>query len=134
MHDAAAPFIAGPAGPPYVWRCMPRLLCSLLLALALLISPLAMIGGAGPAHAAMPQAGAEAAHCADEGPAPQHEKRGPGMDMGCAIACAAMPATAPSTTDPLPRGGMTPESHGDQYFSGIQLEGETPPPRSHPEI
>ena len=134
MGDAAAPFIAGRAGPHYVWRCMPRLLSSLFLALAVLLSPLAMIGGAGSSHAAMPQAASPALHCAEETPAPQHEKRAPGMEAGCAIACAAVPAAQPFTPERLPHDAMAPALLGDQLLSGIHPEGETPPPRIRPEI
>lgn len=134
MGDAAAPFIAGRAGPHYVWRSMNRLLPSLLLVLALLLSPLAMIGGAGAAHAAMPQAASAVGHCAEQGPAPQHEKRAPGMEMGCAIACAAVPAAEAFTAERLPHDAMAPALLGDQLLSGIHPEGETPPPRIHPEI
>lgn len=136
MRDAAALFIAGRSRSHYVGRSMNRLLPSLLLALALLLSPLAMIGGAGAAHAAMPQASSasRAMHCAEQGPAPQQEKRAPGMEMGCAIACAAVPAAEAFTAERLPHDAMAPALLGDQLLSGIHPEGETPPPRIHPEI
>lgn len=132
MRDAAKPFIAGRSGSHYVWRRMPRLLSSLLLAFALLLSPLAMIGGAGPAHAAAPEAAAS--HCAETAPATEHEKDAPGMEMGCAIACAAVPATEPSHAERLPHDVLPPALLGDQLLSGIHPEGETPPPRIRPEI
>ena len=133
MRDRAAPFIAGRICQHYVWRSMPRLLSSLLLALALLAAPLAMIGGAAPAHATTQPASA-AMHCAEEGPALRHEKRVPGMDAGCAIACAAVPATEPFTAERLPHAAMPLALHGNQLLSGIHPEGETPPPRIRPEV
>ena len=133
MRDAA-PFIAGLSGTHYVWRRMPKLFSSLLLAFALLLSPLAMIGGAGSAHAAMPQAASAGGHCAEEGPAPEHEKRSPAMEVGCAMACAAVPAKEPLTVERLPHGAMAPALPSDQLLSGIHPEGETPPPRIRPEI
>jgi putative hemolysin len=113
---------------------MPRFLSSLLLALALLLSPLAMIGAAGAAHAATPQAAPAAGHCAEKGPTREHDKRAPGMEAGCAVACAAVPATEAFTADRLPHDPMAPALLGDQLLSGIHPEGETPPPRVHPEI
>jgi hypothetical protein len=92
-----------------------------------------MIGGAGSAHAARPQA-ASAAHCAEEAPVQKHEKRAPGMEVGCAIACAAVPATQPFSAERLPHAAMLPALLGDQLLSGIHPEGETPPPRIRPEI
>lgn len=134
MRNAATPFIAGRFGSHYVLPSMSRLLSSLLMALALIVSPLGMIGGAGAAHAAMPQAASAAAHCGEEGPAQQHEKRAPGMEVGCAIACAAVPATGPFSAERLPHASMPPALPGDQLLSGIHPEGETPPPRIRPEI
>jgi len=112
---------------------MPRLLSTLLLALALLLSPLAMVG-VGPAHAAMPETASMAMHCAEEGSAPQHEKRAPGMDVGCATACAAVPATVQSAAEQPANDPIAPPLPGDQLLSGIHPEGETPPPRIRPEI
>lgn len=134
MRDDAAAFIAGRFGSHYVSRSMPRLLSSLLLALTLILSPLAMIGGAGPAHAAISQTASAAMHCAEEGPAQEHEKRAPGMEVGCAIACAAVPATEPFTTERLPHSAMPAALRGDRLLSGIHPEGETPPPRIRPEV
>ena len=134
MRDAAALFIAGRFGWHYLWRSMPRLLSSLLLALALILSPLAMIGGAAPAQAAMPHAVSAAGHWAETAPAQEHEKRAPGMEVGCAIACAAVPAAEPISAERLPLKAMMPAVPADQLLSGIYLEGETPPPRIRPEI
>ncbi len=133
MRDEA-PFIAGRSGSHYVSRRMPRLLSSLLLALALLLSPLGMIGGAGPAHAATPPAALAGGHCSETAPAQKHETPAPGMEVGCAVACAAVSATDPFTAERLPHAAMPPALLGDQLLSGIHPEGETPPPRIRPEI
>ncbi|MFN3727442.1 MAG: hypothetical protein ACK4SZ_14195 [Allosphingosinicella sp.] len=133
MRDNAPPFIAGRISSHYVWRSMPRFVSSLLVAIALLLAPLAMIGGADPAHAARPQV-ASAANCAEEAPGQKHEKRAPGMEVGCAIACAAVPATQPFSAERLPHAAMPPALLGSHLLSGIHPEGETPPPRMHPEI
>lgn len=132
MRDGARAFIAGRSGPHYVGPRMPRLLSSLLLAFALLLSPLAMIGGAGPAHAAAPQSAA--GHCAETAPAPQREMPASGMEVGCAVACAAVPATAPFAAVRLQHDPLPPTLPVDQLPSGIHPEGETPPPRIRPEI
>lgn len=134
MRDAVVPFIAGRSGARYVWRRMPRLLTFLLLALALLLSPLAMIGGAGPAYAAAPQAASAAGHCAETAPAPLHETPAPGLEVGCAVACAAVPATERFSAESLSDDAISPAMPGDQLLSGIHPEGETPPPRIRPEI
>ena len=134
MRDDAAPFIAGRFRSHYVSRSMPRLMSSLLLALALLLAPLAMIGGASSAHATMVQTASAAMHCAEEGPAQKHEKRAPGMEVGCAMACAAVPTTQPFTAERLPHSAMAPALFSDRLLFGIHPEGETPPPRIRPEI
>ena len=134
MRNDVAPFIAGRICPHYLWRRMPRLRSSLLLALTLILSPLAMIGGAGSAHAAMSQTASAAMHCTEESPAQEHEKRAPGVEVGCAMACAAVPATEPFTTERLPHSAMPAALRGDRLLSGIHPEGETPPPRIRPEV
>ena len=126
------PFIAGRAGPHYVHRRMSRLLSTLLLAFSLLLSPLAMIGGG--AHAAMPHTTSSAVHCADDGAAPQQGQDAPKMNVGCAMACAAIAAAAPAAgaqvrLEPAQLGAVP-----ARLLSGVHPEGETPPPRIAPEI
>ena len=133
MRDAA-PSIAAQSGLPYLRSGMSRLLPSLLLALALMLAPLAMIGGARPAQATTSEGASTAAHCPEEVPASEHEKNVPGMEMGCAIACAAVPVTEPSMAERVRHDPMQPALPGDPLLSGIHPEGETPPPRIHPEI
>ena len=134
MGDATTRFVAGRLDSHYVRRSMPRLLSSLLLALALILSALAMLGGTGRAHAAMPQTASTATHCGEEGSAQEHEKRAPGMELSCAIACSAVPATETFSAERLGHAAMRPTLPGDQLLSGIHPEGETPPPRIRPEI
>lgn len=126
------PFIAGRAGPHYVHGRMSRLLSTFLLALALFLSPLAMIGGG--AHAAVPETASSALHCADDGAAPQQGQDGPKMSVGCAMSCAAIAAAEPAASaqarpEPVQLGAIP-----ARLLSGIHPEGETPPPRIAPEI
>ena len=137
MRDGARlPFIAHRASVLYRRIGMLRILSSLLIAFALLLTPFTMIGGSSAeAHAAMPQGASAASHCMDEGKAaPASDKHGPGMKAGCAIACAAMPAAGPVPGEQLPPQAISPVSLSQQSLAGIQPEGETPPPRITPEI
>ena len=132
MHKLIlVPFIAGRAGPHYVHGRMSRVLSAFLLALALFLSPLAMIGSG--AHAAMPDTTSSASHCSDDGTAPQQGQDGPRMNVGCAMSCAAIAAAEPAAhAQDLPEPaqlGAVPA----RLLSGIHPEGETPPPRIAPE-
>jgi len=113
---------------------MHRLLSSLLVALALLISPIAMAGGAAANAAGVPAQAmsARSAHCAgddlpsDEGQQAKH--------LSCSAACAALPAV-------FPQGGAAPRREGTRILPpgaramiGFTAEGETPPPRIAPVI
>ena len=80
--DSLPLFIAGRGRADYRHGDMPRILASLLLALALLLSPVAMSAGA--AHATMLEVASSAPHCAEDGLAPQQEERAPQMEIGCA--------------------------------------------------
>lgn len=111
---------------------MVRLLSSLLIAIAMLFSPLVMTSGAGMA---MPHAAAAATttdHCAGE-ESPVGDDKAP-VKASCASACAAFPAMAPVASEhPLARDEDA-EDRGSQLLAGVQPEGETPPPRIPPEI
>lgn len=132
-EQSLAPFIAGRACITYVIGHMARIFPILLLALSLVLSPLAM-GGSGAAHAAVPHAASSTAHCPQEAPAPSSQEHAPGMKAGCAIACAAMPAAEPVPGDQLGPEALAPAPLVHQRLAGIHPEGETPPPRMHPEI
>ena len=120
----------------YLRGSMTRLFSSLLIAIALLLSPLAMGNGAAMA---MPDAATTAAvqtvadgHCAGE-EAPVDGERAPGK-ASCASACTAVPAASPV---PLEEASEVREAiglGGPQVLSGIHPEGETPPPRITREI
>lgn len=134
MPDPQPPsFIAGIVAAHYLRRQMPRLFSSLLLFLALLLSPLAMVSGGGFAHAAVQEAASSGSHCSGESSAPRHD-RAADMEIGCAMACAAVPAAQPRIGDQVLPKPLAPVLIGHQLLSGIQPEGETPPPRIHPEI
>lgn len=112
-----------------------RLLSSLLIALALLVSPLAMASGSA---AAMPHGGAigteevaVTAHCAGTD-APDHQAPDPGMS--CTAACAAFPALPPLIGEPFQLPRPLHSVARQQHLPAIELEGETPPPRMTPRI
>lgn len=129
-----AAFIAGSRARSYLGGGMHRLWRTLLVALALIVSPLAMASRAlaNPPAAAGHETAAPTAHCAgDEMPAsgdtePEH--------LSCAAACAALPAlplssgTAPATLSARPVAAPNPA------LLGFEPEGETPPPRITPVI
>ena len=111
---------------------MLRLISAFWVALALLVSPIVMAGGA--AHAAAPSMAMASDHCADMGEAPPSDKSMPGMDIACAIACTALPAAAPYFAA---AGALQPTAAlaaRAGTLAGIHPESETPPPRILPEI
>lgn len=106
----------------------------LLVALALLVSPMVMLGGEGvaAAHAAMPQAVEMQGHCPGDSGGPGGAA--PDKDISCVSACAAVPASESGLVEPArpANGRFALAVH--QVFVGVQPEGETPPPRIGPEI
>lgn len=106
----------------------------LLVALALLVSPMVMLSGDGmaAAHSAMPQAGEMQGHCPGDSGGPGGTV--PDRDISCVSACAALPATETPVVEPIRPASsrFAPAAH--QVFVGVQPEGETPPPRIGPEI
>ena len=127
-------FIAGTRQHPYLKFFMIRVLSSLLIALALFISPLLMANGAGmamPHGAAAAQAQADG-HCgSDETPA---DTKGTSGKASCASACAAVPAASPAPAEAAPATRAVIANGPPQVFSGIHPEGELRPPRITPEI
>lgn len=106
-----------------------RLFSSILVALALFLSPVAMsIGGStAQAHAATVEMSGMTAHCDGLGQPP--EKSQPHMKPGCAATCAAIPAhspDAPAQSRPLKTRVVTAVP---APLAGITPEGTTPPPR-----
>lgn len=109
---------------------MSRLIASFLVALAMFLSPLAMVGGMAMAHSPTLQT--------DDGCAGSHHRSTDGeksdMKMSCAIACAALPGIAsPAREQPLAIKGKTVMVPA-QVLLGIWPESETPPPRAASEI
>lgn len=112
------------AGAKPICRAMKRLF-QLLLALAVLMAPLTMVGG-GAAMAMPHDTMAAMDHCAGmDGPS----KKQPGLDIDCMIMCAAVPTVEPrldpQMTVPAPLLHFPATSTSD----GLDPESETPPPR-----
>lgn len=108
-----------------VWR----LISSLLVALALFLSPLAMANGSAPAHGSMVAAGDMAAHCAESDQQGEH-KGAPDAQVHCMAVCAAVhPAPAAvAGHGPSPRAALAMPTI--LMLVGIAPEYDTPPPRS----
>lgn len=109
-----------------------KLLSSLLIALAMLVSSVSMTSGnaaAMPHHGAMEMASV-AGHCAgSESPS---DRKSPEPSIHCATLCAAFPAMPPLIEQ---RDQPTKVPHPlarQQDLAAIALEGETPPPRMTP--
>lgn len=133
-YAASEPFIARRGKMPYLGSSMRRFLSSLLLAIALIVSPLGMLGGGpGMAH---PAAGAAAttSHCDESHQAPASDKEKPGMERGCAVACAALAPLGGCVVEGNSAASVGPAARAHNFLSGIGPEGETPPPRINPEI
>ena len=126
------PFIALTQRRPYLGISMYRVLASLLVALALFVSPLVMSNGA---SMAMPHAATQTqvdGHCAgEEAPA---DTDGTPAKASCASACAACLSLGATSSDQAVVASATLTATGDQVLSGIHPEGETPPPRIPSEI
>lgn len=112
---------------------MLRFVSSLLIALALLLSPLAMAGGGAAAAYHGPAAVmATDSHCAAT-EAPVGKDRSDAK-LSCAVTCAAFVAAEPAAGSTIAPGQVQAVAARDQLLIGIHLEGETPPPRITPEI
>ncbi|MCG2841473.1 hypothetical protein L6Q21_10820 [Sandaracinobacter sp. RS1-74] len=109
-----------------------KLLSSLLIALAMLVSSVSMACGIA---AAMPHEGAmevasAAGHCAgSESPS---DRKSSESGKHCAVACAAFPAMPPFIDQPDQPTKTLHPIVGPQHLAVIALEGETPPPRMTP--
>lgn len=111
-----------------------RLLSSLLIALAMFVSPVAMASGSAAAmpHGSVMEAVAAAAHCAETEAPVDRETPEPGMS--CIATCAAFPALPSIIHDPFrPAKALHPVTE-QQHLATIAIEGETPPPRMTPRI
>ncbi|WP_146193548.1 hypothetical protein [Sphingosinicella humi] len=133
-HRNQPTFIASSSAKPYLAANMFRFLASLLVALGLMFAPVAMAHGQAMAapHSSAPAMVKIKDGAGKHSPSSSHRS---GMDISCAITCAAaVPAAEPMVSDRIapPRAELTPA--GFQKLIGIQPEGETPPPRITPEI
>ena len=117
---------------PTTHRIMMKLLSSLLIALAMLVSSVSMASGTATAmpHQGAMEMASVAGHCAgSESPS---DRKSPKAAMHCAVACAAFPAIPP-LIEQRDRPTKTLYSIvGQRYLAAITLEGETPPPRMTP--
>lgn len=106
-----------------------RLVSSLLVALALLLSPLAMIGGFGQAmaHGTPTVEMTMADHCAD--PSAPDDGAGAQWRMDCMSACAAVPAAAPALASGPDLLRAPAAASAPALLAGISGEGDDPPPR-----
>ena len=111
---------------------MRRFLAFVLLAIALVVSPLSMLGG-GPAMAHAPAA-ASTSHCDESHKAPASDKEKPGMERGCAVACVALAPLNSCVLEAAAAISAQPAARAHHLLAGIGPEGETPPPRITPEI
>lgn len=111
---------------------MHRVLSQLLLILALLFSPSAMIGGVAAAHGAAPAAAALPSHCAEQPGEGSRKHSAEGID--CAIACAALPASLPAANLAQLMPERASRAAEPVVLVGLAPESDTPPPRSTPAI
>lgn len=125
-------FMASSSRPVYLAATMLRFVSSLLVALALLFSPLAMSGGAAVAASHGPAAMAVEGDCpGTHAPADKTQSH---AKIGCAVSCAAFPAVGSITNEPVAPTKAKAVAARHQLLVGIHPEGETPPPRITPEI
>jgi len=113
---------------------MHRFLSSLLVVLALFLSPIAMASGAMAAgrHADPHEMMAMPGHCSG-GELPASDSDIPDQ-ASCAAACAALPAIAAPRSLAIARFGAPIIAGPDQPLTAFKREGETPPPRTNPVI
>jgi len=106
-----------------------RAVVALWAALALLLVPFTMLGGAASAHGATTSV-AVAADCHAAGHDGPEAPELPGRSVECALACAALPAAQPELPEPA---AMTPIAHAFaplRPFIGATPERDDPPPRA----
>lgn len=113
---------------------MLRLLHSLLLALALSFSSVAMAGSVGMMmpHGAVAQAAGSENHCGGSEMPAENEQAG--GEMNCAGTCAAFPAIPPCISEMASRPVAEVIRIRHQVLIGVQPERVTPPPRMTPEV
>jgi hypothetical protein len=107
-----------------------RLLASLLVALALFFSPLAMSsdGGMAMAHATAVEKTGMKGHCSQT-EAPDDSDPSTEQAMDCMSACSAVPPIQPMMMDGVDLPKTLPIAVKSATMAGIPPESETPPPR-----
>lgn len=111
-----------------------RLVSSLLIAVALLFSPLAMADGKAMAACHAPRASMDLdAHGVTTDAPPGHKERSDAK-VSCTVGCAALLMVESAIGDEMPPTVAKTLASRSQLLIGIRLEGETPPPRITPEI
>ena len=104
---------------------------AMMIALALLIVPMGMIGGAGEAHQQPAHSTMTAGSCHESKTAPESKKpKGVGMSAECALACAALPANIARIADRLPEVPLPLHPISAPCFAGAAPESDDPPPRA----
>ena len=126
-------FVARSPRSSYFRLAMLRALSFMLVAFALIFSPLAMTHGAAEAapHDTATVVSIDS-HCAGKD-APFGNNKSDAA-VSCAMTCAAFPAVEPvvsSSVEPIKSRAI---AGGHQPLAGIRLAGETPPPRLTPGI
>ena len=112
---------------------MLRFLSTLFTALALLASPLAMVGGGvAMAHVRPMETMVSSGHCSESKlPSSDHKSD---IQINCLTACAGIPAVEPVVMEAVPPVRAAAVAAGHRTLTGVRPEGETPPPRSASEI
>lgn len=108
---------------------MQRLL-ALMIALALLIVPVGMIGGMASAHVSGGDAVTTAPACHEGSPKPAKPAKGLGMSAECALACAALPAMPARLADRLLPVAPPPLATVRMVVAKTSPESIDPPPRA----
>lgn len=132
-YRTQAPFIESSGRPDYLAATMFRLLSSMLVAMALLLSPMVMTSGGAMAapHNPTMMVGMDG-HCAVTD-VPSGDDQSKAM-ADCAVTCPMFAAVEPTVAD------NGPPAKEDVFVAeyatliGIRPEGEKPPPRITPEI
>jgi hypothetical protein len=107
-----------------------RRVWAMMIALALLIVPIGMIGGAAQAHQ-QPVHSTMSAGCHESEAAPKSKKaKGIGMSAECALACAALPANMARIADRLPVVRLPLHPPSAPSCAGATPESDDPPPRA----
>lgn len=107
-----------------------RLLSTILLAMAMFLSPIARVeSGAAASASEMGMAASVGGHCADTEQGAEHKKSG--MSVSCATACAALqPMSAVTAMSVVRKLNAVPIAGVRPVLNGIPTEFDTPPPRA----